>query len=379
MKPYRLSPIPLLLALSLGTGLAHATNFPVTNDQKATAERVAQAGVPLEALAPNAPDSYTVKSGDTLWAISTIFLKTPWRWPELWGMNRSQIANPHLIYPGQTLFLIKRDGRATLELAREAGGGADGKVSPRMRSSALADNPVAAIPQHLIEPFLNEAVVFDRDELATAPRIVAAPENRVLMTEGDLGYVRGVQQPMTEYRVFRTPVPLRDPSTGEVLGYEARYLAKAELTRLGGQSGGKDDLEIPATIKIGKVRGEVGVGDRLSPVPPRSFSQYVPHAPDKPIEGRIISIYGDALTAGQNQIVAINRGTADGVERGHVLSLWRAGKRVIDRTAERPQDVQLPDEQHGVLFVFQTFSRVSYALIITVKEPVSPGDRFSQP
>ncbi len=379
MKPYRLSPIPLLLALSLGAGLAHATNFPVTGDQKATAERVAQAGVPLEELAPNAPDSYTVKAGDTLWAISTLFLKTPWRWPELWGMNRSQIANPHLIYPGQTLFLIKRNGRATLEMARDAGSGADGKMSPRVRASTLADNPVAAIPQHLIEPFLNEAVVFDRDELATAPRIVAAPENRVLMTEGDLGYVRGVQQPMTEYRIFRNPVPLRDPGTGEVLGFEARYLAKAELTRLGGQSAGKDSVEIPATIKIGKVRGEVGVGDRLSPVPPRSFSQYVPHAPEQAIEGRIISIYGDALTAGQNQIVALNRGTADGVERGHVLSLWRAGKRVTDRTTERPQEVQLPDEQHGVLFVFQTFSRVSYALIITVKEPVSPGDRFSQP
>ena len=378
MKPYCLSPIPLLLALSLGAGLAHATNFPVTDDQKATAARVAQAGVPLSELAPNAPDSYTVKSGDTLWAISTLFLKTPWRWPELWGMNRTQIANPHLIYPGQTLFLIKRDGRATLELAREASG-ADGKMSPRVRSSELAANAVAAIPQHLIEPFLNEAVVFDRDELATAPRIVAAPENRVLMTEGDLGYVRGIQEPQTEYRVFRTPVPLRDPITREVLGYEARYLAKAELTRLGGSAPGKDALEVPATIKLGRVRGEVGVGDRLAPVPPRTFSQYVPHAPDKPVDGRIISIYGDAVTAGQNQIVSLNRGQADGLERGHVLSIWRAGKRVIDRTTERPQEVQLPDEQHGVLFVFQTFNRVSYALIISVKEPVSAGDRFSQP
>lgn len=378
MKPFRLSPTPLLLALCLGAGLAHATNYPVTGDQKATAERVAQAGVPLSELAPNAPDSYTVKSGDTLWAISTIFLKTPWRWPELWGMNRAQIANPHLIYPGQTLFLIKRDGRATLELAREAGG-PDGKMSPRVRSSELVANAVAAIPQHLIEPFLNEAVVFDRDELATAPRIVAAPENRVLMTEGDLGYVRGIQQAQSEYRVFRTPVPLRDPTTREILGYEARYLAKAELTRLGGTAQGKDALEVPATIKLGRVRGEVGVGDRLAPVPPRTFNQYVPHAPDKPIGGRIISIYGDALTAGQNQIVSLNRGQADGLERGHVLSIWRAGQRVTDRTTERPQEVQLPDEQHGVLFVFQTFSRVSYALIITVKEPVTAGDRFSQP
>jgi hypothetical protein len=378
LKPFRLSPIPLLLALSLAGGLTHATNFPVTETQKATAEKVAQAGVPLDELAPNAPDSYTVKSGDTLWAISTLFLKSPWRWPELWGMNRAQIANPHLIYPGQTLFLIKRDGRATLEMAREASG-PEGKMSPRVRSSELADNPIAAIPQHLIEPFLNEAVVFDRDELATAPRIVAAPENRVLMTEGDLGYVRGIKDPQTEYRVFRSPVPLRDPITREILGYEARYSARAEFVRSGGTAAGKDGLEIPATIKLGRVRSEVGVGDRLAPVPPRTFGQYVPHSPDKPIDGRIISIYGDALTAGQSQIVALNKGKLDGVERGHVLSIWRAGARVIDRTTERPQEVQLPDEQHGVMFVFQTFSRVSYALIFTVKTPVSPGDRFTQP
>ena len=127
------------------------------------------------------------------------------------------------------------------------------------------------------------------------------------------------------------------------------------------------------------MRQEIGVGDRLAPVPSRGYSVYVPHAPSQPIAGRIISVYGDAITAGQNQIVALNRGSADGLERGHVLSLWRAGRVVKDRTDERNENVQLPDEAHGVLFVFQTFKRVSYALIISVKEPVSTGDRFSEP
>ncbi|MBB5206239.1 nucleoid-associated protein YgaU [Inhella inkyongensis] len=377
------SPLSLTLlatAALLAVAPVHATNFPVTDAQRGTAERVAQAGVPLEALAPDAPDSYTVKSGDTLWAISTLFLKSPWRWPELWGMNKEQIANPHLIYPGQTLFLIKKDGRATLQMARPAGADSDaqGRLSPRVRASNLADNPVAAIPQHLIEPFLNEAIVLDEDELAQAPRIVAAQEGRVMVSQGENGYVRGIKQAYDHYRVFRTAKPLMNPGTREVLGYESVYLGSAELTRQG-EPAREGRAEVPATITVRQMRQEIGVGDRLAPVPPRSFSRYIPHAPEKAIEGRIVSVYGDAITAGQNQIVALNKGQQDGLERGHVLALWRAGKPVTDRTSGRPEAIQLPDEQHGVLFVFQTFKRVSYALIISVKDPVSPGDRFSQP
>lgn len=217
----KLTPTLTLIAALLAPA-AWATNYPVTQAQRETAQQVAQAGVPLSELAPNAPDQHVVVAGDTLWAISSIFLKSPWRWPELWGMNRDQIRNPHLIYPGQVLMLIKRDGRAMLQIGQAAGGaGGDGKLSPRVRSSPLADNAVAAIPQHLIEPFLNEAVVLDADTLATAPRIVAAPEGRVMMTQGDLAYVRGIQKPADSYRVFRQPRALRDPSTKEILGYEA--------------------------------------------------------------------------------------------------------------------------------------------------------------
>ena len=381
------SPLALtaLLALGLAGNSAWSTTYPITAEQRQTAERVAQAGVPLDALAPDAPDSYTIKRGDTLWAISSIFLKSPWRWPELWGMNRDQISNPHLIYPDQVLVLVKRDGRATLQLAQAGGAATQGlpteKRSPQMRSTTVSSDPIAAIPQHLIEPFLTEAVVLDSDELATAPRIVAAQEGRVLLTAGDLAYARGDLNQASDYRVFRQARPLRDPSTGEVLGFEAPYLGTAELIRRAEertQADGKVDI-VPATLTVRTVRKEIGVGDRLSPVPQRSFTRYVPHAPAQPVEGQIISIYGEALTAGQNQIVALNRGAKDGMERGHVLALWQAGRRIVDRTGESAEDIKLPDERHGVLFVFQVYSRVSYALIISVKNPVSPGDRFSQP
>lgn len=380
MMPRRQATSVALLTLGLlGYGLATANTFPITAEQRQTAQRVAQAGVPLSELAANAPDSYTVKPGDTLWAISSLFLKSPWRWPELWGMNSDQISNPHLIYPGQVLLLVKVDGRARLELARQAGAAASGdtvKLSPRVRANGLDGDAISAIPQHLIEPFLTEAVVFDTDELAKAPRIVAAQENRVMLSRGDLAYARGSFGPESDYRVFRQAKPLRDPATKQVLGYEAPYVGIAELTRRGGTDG---KTEVPATLTINQVKQEVGVGDRLSPVPPRSFNSYVPHAPGMAVSGQIISIYGDALTAGQNQIVALNRGRRDGMERGHVLALWHAGRTTRDITSDRRENIRLPDERHGNLFVFQVYERVSYALILSVREPVVPGDRFTQP
>jgi LysM domain len=360
-----------------------ATNYPITPDQRQTAERVAQAGVPLSELSPNAPDSHMVKPGDTLWDISKLFLSSPWRWPELWGMNREQISNPHLIYPGQVLLLVRKDGRATLQVAHSVGmsGSEAVKLSPRIRSSAQDDNAITAIPQHLIEPFLTDAVVFDTDELARAPRIVATQEGHVFLSRGDLAYARGDLSQAVDYRVFRNTKPLLDPVTREILGYEAPYLGTAELSKPGESRqlpDGKQEI-VPATLVIKSTRQEVGVGDRLSAMPPRSFAHYVPHPPAKPVAGQIISVYGDAVNAGQNQIVALNRGARDGMERGHVLALWRDGRRIVDRTGEKREQIKLPDERHGVLFVFQVYERVSYALILSVREAVSAGDRFTQP
>jgi hypothetical protein len=210
---------------------------------------------------------------------------------------------------------------------------------------------------------------------------VATPEGHVLLSRGDLAYARGDLSQATDYRVFRNTRPLLDPTTREVLGFEAPYLGTAELLRQDQSkqlADGRIEI-VPATLQIRTVREEIGVGDRLSPVPQRSFSRYVPHAPGQPMEGQIVSIYGEGVHAGQNQIVALNRGSRDGMERGHVLALWQAGRRVLDRTAAQVEEMRLPDERHGVLFVFQVYARVSYALIISVKDPVKKGDRFTQP
>jgi hypothetical protein len=365
--------------LAMGAAAVQAVNYPITEQQRGTAQKVAQDGVPLSELAPNAPDSYTVKTRDTLWDISKLFLKSPWRWPELWGMNLEQIRNPHLIYPGQLLYLDKTNGRARLRMGQAVGG--TEKLSPRVRSSAIGSDALASIPFGLIEPFLNDAVIFQTDELARAPRIVGTQENRVVLGRGDTAYVRGDLSNGTDYRIFREPKPLVDPTTKEILGYEALYVGSAEYTKQGEtrvDAAGKSEI-VPATFVVTNVRQEAGIGDRLALAPVREYTNYAPHAPQGTLEGQIVSLYGDALTAGQNQIVALNRGAKDGMERGHVLALVHTGERIVDRTDPSKPTIKLPDERHGLLFVFRVFDRMSYALILSVKEPVSPGDRFTQP
>ncbi|MBL8343629.1 MAG: LysM peptidoglycan-binding domain-containing protein [Rubrivivax sp.] len=367
--------------VATGSAWAQPSRMPVYPQWRETAERVAQAGVPLSELAPNAPDSYTVQRGDTLWGISSIFLKSPWRWPELWGMNLDQIRNPHLIFPGQVLVLEKIGDRARLAVAQGVPGTV--RLSPRVRSETLDNGAIAAIPLHLIGPFLAEAQVFETNQLDQAPRVVATQEGRVMVSRGETAYVRGDLGGARDFRLFRELKPLVDPDTREVLGFEGRYVGTAEMVAAEGAAaapGGKGNVIVPATFRVTSNRLEAGVGDRLSPTPQQELVAYVPRAPSKAVEGRVVSIYGEGLKAGQNQVVALNRGQRDGLERGHVLALWRAGRDAVDTTtAGQRTAMRLPDERHGLLFVFRTFERVSYALILNVQDPVQSGDRFTQP
>jgi len=399
----RFSQISMAVALLASTAGLHAQNFPITAGQKATASQVAQAGVPLSALAPNAPDDYTVKRGDTLWAISGVFLKSPWRWPELWGMNLQDIRNPHRIYPGQQLYLDKSNGRATLRTRQSAS--SDGlpgtvRVSPRTRYESLADAAIPTLSPQVIEPFLAEALIVDEAVFAAAPRIVAAQEGRVLLSRGDRAYARGVYsskdsgKPLSDakgeplnYRVFRNATPLKDPGTGEVLGYEAQFVGKAELVRgestssVTDKDGNISNENVPATINIVVAKEEMRVGDRLVPEPPRELLSYVPRAPATQIGGQIVSIYGSAAVryATGNQVVVINRGSKDGLERGHVMAILQSGEQVTDRTDSPRTQIRLPNERNGMLIVFRTFDKLSYALVLQVSDGVKVGDRFVNP
>ncbi|HKB55941.1 MAG TPA: LysM peptidoglycan-binding domain-containing protein [Ramlibacter sp.] len=390
--------LPAWILLAALASPALAQTLPITAAQRATAQQVAQSGVPLSEVAPNAPDQYTVKRGDTLWAISGMYLNKPWRWPELWGMNLQQVRNPHLIYPGQQLVLERRDGRATLRVGRNGEPGTGSietvRVSPQIRYQPLPDDSIPTIRTESIEAFLAESSIVDAAALARAPRIVAAPENHVMITKGDRAYVRGpAKAPLElapgadEFRVVRDARPLKDPVTGAVLGYEAKYLGKATLVRgEGAQSvktaaGGREQMAVPATIDIVSATEEMGIGDRLLPEPPRQFLNYVPHAPSTAVDATIVSVYGDAVAfAGQNQIVIINKGTADGIAAGEVLAIMKSGEQRIDRSQDGEHaSIKLPDERNGLLMVFRPFEKLSYGLILRIGDTVQVGDRVVNP
>ena len=373
---------------------AFAQNI-TTPTQKATAQRVAQAGIALDELAPGAPERYTVKGGDTLWAISSLFLKQAWRWPELWGMNLNEIRNPHLIYPGQVLVLDKSSGRALLR----AGGQGDAlptvKVSPRTRYASLAEAAIPTLPSHLLEPFLAEPLLVDEATHQSAPRFVSSENERVLFAKGDRVYARASQSQdlgtnkdsPSRYRVYRNAAPLRDPSTNQILAYEAHYLGSADLVRgessreITGKDGKPAKEIVPATFDIVANKEEMRAGDRLIPEPKREFQTYAPRAPGRVIEGvRVMSIYGNAVArAGQNTVISLNKGAADGLEVGHVMAIIKDGRTVTDNTVTPRQEIKLPDESNGLAMVFRIFDKVSYALILQVNDGVKVGDRLVHP
>jgi LysM repeat protein len=368
--------------------------YPVTTQHRATAQQTASAGVALSELAPDAPDEYTVKPRDTLWAISRLYLRSPWRWPELWGMNIDEISNPHRIYPGQTLYLDKSNGRARLSSHRSVGGIDTVKLSPHTRFDSLSDMALPTLNPSAIEPFLSEPVVVDQNTLQSVPHIVAGNDDRVLLARGDRAYARGAPGaplveaagPIQSFRVFRDATPLKDPGTGEILGYEAQYLGKAQLQR--GESTSTDMVDgkavvtvVPATIDVTAAREEIRAGDRLLPEPPRQLLSYVPRAPSAPVTGgRIVSVYGNAVQfAAQNQVVAINKGTRDGIESGNVLAILKNGATIVDKTDGGKETLKLPNERIGLLMVFRPFEKVSYALVLEINDAPSIGDLLVNP
>jgi nucleoid-associated protein YgaU len=377
---------------------AFSQSLPISAAQQATAKDVAQKGVALSELAANAPDRYTIKPGDTLWDISKLYLKSPWRWPELWGMNLEQIKNPHRIFPGQVLILERSNGRATLRMDDGTGSAAADvttvRVSPKTRIEALGDNALATLKPSAIEPFLAEPIIVTEAEFAAAPRIVSAQEGRVLLTRGDRAYARGeAGTPLLDdlakekmYRVFRTATPLKDPETAQVLGNEAIYAGKAKLVS-GETTSEEPDADgkittavVPARIDIVSAKEEIRVGDRLMPEPPAQIKSYTPHAPTGKVSGRIVSVYGSAVVnAAQNQVVVINKGTQDGMDSGTVLAILKDGARIVDTQDKTRPLLKLPDERNGLLMVFRTFEHLSYALILEIVDGVRVGDRIIAP
>ncbi|MBI3285374.1 MAG: LysM peptidoglycan-binding domain-containing protein [Burkholderiales bacterium] len=366
----KFSTIALLLAAGLPLIAQSAHAAPA---QATTAQAQAIAARSQCEFLPDAPDKHEVVRGDTLWGISEKFLQNPWCWPKVWGMNQEDIRNPHWIYPGQIVYFDRVNGR--LRLGNPLGSGANGgsgKLMPQIRTEGLGSNAIPAIPAHLIEPFLSQPLVIDKDDMKDAPRIVAAPEGRVMMSKNDKIYVRGDLKGGTSFQIFRPGTALKDPDTKAIVGYEAVFLGTVKLDRRAETEDGVDSFIVV------KSREEMGVGDRLVPVPPTPILNYVPHPAEKNLQARVLSIYGGVDQAGQNQIVAINRGSKDGLNMSSVLELSRYGKIIPDPT-DHKKPVRLPQERYGSLFIFRIFNNISYGLVMQVTDAVKVGDVAHSP
>jgi len=325
---------------------------------------------------PSAPRSYTVKKGDTLWGIATMFLRDPWLWPEIWMVN-PQVPNPHLIYPGDVIGVAYgSDGRPQLRLEH----GGDARLDPRLRSAPL-DAAIPTIPYSAIAAFLSRPEVLSYDEVKRAPHVVAFRESHLLGGTGHEVYVRGLKaKENARYSVIHIGDELRDPDDNHVVGFEGIYTATA-LVMTPGE---------PAKALLSDSARETMSGDQLYAADTRVPLNFVPHAPKAQVKGRIISVVDGVDLIGQYQIVVINRGTRHGVEMGNVLAVDSEGETVrdvptINRAGLLPGGsflsprVKLPNERAGTLLVFKTFDRISYALVVGASGPMRVRDAVRNP
>jgi hypothetical protein len=314
------------------------------------------------------PDRYVVVKGDTLWDISERFLESPWLWPEIWYVN-PQIDNPHLIYPGDVITLVYVDGKPQLRVQRGKG---TFKLSPRARSERL-DKAIPTIPIDAIQQFLTQPLVAEKDQLENAPYVVSSADEHLIVGAGDRVYVRGIEADQgARYQVYRPGDAYIDPDSGEVLGYEALYLGDGNAEKFGD----------PSTLRLVRSNREINIGDRVMPMSQEDvYAYFTPHPPTSDVVGRIISVVDGVTQIGQYQVVVINKGNREGIDVGTVFEIQRAGELIVDQvsTDRKDKQVQLPDEKSGLLMVFRTFDKVSFALILKATSALHVGDRVRSP
>lgn len=317
-------------------------------------------------LNDDVPEVYIVKKGDTLWGISGMYLKEPWLWPELWDVN-PQIDNPHLIYPGDELYLVWIDGQPRLRMRR----GRDVKLDPNMRVTPL-DLAIPVIPLDEIGAFLLRHRILAADEINDSAWVVSGDQGHLISAPGDIIYGRGpFPDGERAYGIYRPGETYSDPITGELLGYQAQDIGNAKLL---------SSNTAPVTeLQINRVTEEVRNADRLLPMEERVLdATFQPRAPEVEIEnGFMIAVDGGVTQIGTMDIVVLNKGQRDGLAVGHVLAIYQAGALVFDQVAE--ENVQLPDTRAGLAMVFETFEKASYAIVLKSNRVLKVLDKVKNP
>ena len=363
--------------------------YSVIYEEEAAPEEVTvQAQIPEEpepaetiVYEPEHPQTYIVQEGDTLWDISTVFLRDPWFWPEIWFKN-PQVENPHLIYPGDTLAIVYVGGERRVQiLSRGADASvlsetADGlsvvKINPRIRSQAI-ESTIPTIPIDSLRQLLERPVVIDEDTLNNSAYILSSVDNHLINSINDKLYVRKLDTSTGNgrYQIYRPDRPLFDPNTGELLGYQALYVGESKLLLRGD----------PASVRVTNSEREILRDDRVMPVDNTAFERdFIPKPPSSKVSGEIVALLDAISQSGIYQTIAINLGQRDGLESGNVLRIRRSGDIIPDKAEPDPRfRVKLPDEQIGIAMVIRSFEKMSYALIMEADFPISTRDYVASP
>ncbi len=331
---------------------------------------------------PEHPQTYIVEEGDTLWDISSSFLKDPWFWPEIWHKN-PQVENPHLIYPGDELAIIYVGGEKRVQILRRgetgealAATGTGGlkvvKLSPRIRAQSI-DASIPSIPIESIRQLLEKPLIIDEDTLADAAYVLDSRDNHLANAINDTLYVRNLDTDIVDgrYQVFRPHKPIVDTASGEVLGYEALFVAETRLERKGD----------PASVRVTSSVREILRDDRVLPIDNSNMERdFFPRPPQDNVNGSVISLLDGISQLGQYQTLAINLGERDGVNTGTVLAVHRTGNVVVDRNEAEPNfRVKLPDERSGIIMVVRAYEKMSIALIMEADNPIKMEDIVTRP
>lgn len=365
-RPLRVAMAPVALAVSVGlVACATPPSTPDAPPEPPAAQPPEPVPAPVTRVPKNQPLKYIVKPGDTLWDIASYFLRDPWLWPEVWYVNPG-VENPHLIYPGDELLLVWKDGRPQVQ---RAGYGVE-RLSPRIRSLPL-DAAIPTIPIDAIRDFLRGPRLVDAETLKQAPYVLEFVGEHLIGAENMSIYAMNLPDGgATDWQIVRRGETYRDPDDGDVIGIEALPIAETEVVEYGS----------PAIARVLDSQREILRGDRLLELEAELFdANFYPRAPGAEVNGRIISVYEGVSQIGQYAIVAINRGQQQGLEPGNVLSVYEAGRKVSDPTGGRYQKVQLPDLLAGTLLVFKTYDRFSYGLVMEAFRPIHVLDKVQNP
>ena len=338
-------------------------------------------------LKKDAPKTYVVKKGDTLWDISGVFLKQPWLWPKLWRLN-PEINNPHLIYPGDELRLVfDENGQPMLVKGKP-----ELKWSPKVRKQLKDQSPVSIIPLSEISAYLRYENLFTQEQIDSLPYVLGSDEGHKSSIDNFKLYVKGNLVLGQSYGIYNKGDKIIDPETNELIGYYAVLVGTGKALRAG-----NIDNKVPATLYLNNAKREVRSGALVVPVNEGQLlpAYYTMQAADDSIEGKIIKAASDNREFAKLDVVMINKGQQDKVKLGDIMTISRQSPSVIEtrhgpmytKDASRwdklasaeGSDYIMPAENIGQLMIFKIYDQVSMGLILTTQKPIRLQDMVSAP